>query len=103
VKGGGEMAFFEDGKRSGILDKQCQACPFQSTQCPVYMVQGLYNFEQMRTGQQNLRDCLTFLVDDAGKCRVREMLQHVCQDVSDYCTIQQCALMMSALKKQAAS
>ena len=66
------------------------------------MVQGLYNFEQMKQGQHNLRDCLTFLVDDVGKCRVREMIQHVCQDVSDYRSIQQYVLMMNAFKKQAA-
>ena len=81
-RGGYIMAYFDDGNDSKILDKQCQQCLFRDKQCPIYLAQGLYNYDQMQAGQGALRQCMVLLVDDGGTCQIKKLLDTECKELA---------------------
>jgi len=95
------MAYFEDGNASVVLDEQCSDCPLGEKQCPVYMAQTLFNFEQISEENTALRQCLLFLVDDAGVCQVKKMIETVCQDLDQrYRFLNQYAFLLKQFNKR---
>lgn len=66
------MAYFANGSEGATLDAQCDACPLSKKSCPVYEVQSLFNYEQLRV--PTLRYTLRRLVGDDGRCRLRPLV-----------------------------
>jgi len=98
------MAYFESGDKSKVLDKQCLTCPLGNYQCPVYTVQSLFNFDQMEEGNEKLRQSMIFLVDDAGVCQVKQLLEQSCQDLEQkYRMLQQYAFVLKQLDRRIAA
>jgi len=95
------MAYFENGTAAEALDRQCESCPLGAYQCPVYMVNSLYNFDQMLEGKEELRDCLLFLVDDTGRCKVRQLVEASCEKSEDRRkTLHQYAFVLKQFEKR---
>lgn len=95
------MAYFDSGSAAEILDRQCTSCPFGEYQCPVYMAQSLFNCDQMMDGKRELKDCLTFLVDDAGICQVKKLMMQSCEDlVRRHRVIEQYAFLLKQFDKR---
>jgi len=95
------MAYFENGNQSEVLDEQCLTCPLGNHQCPVYTVQSLFNFDQMEGGNDKLRQCMIFLVDDAGVCQVKQLIDQSCQDIEQkYRTLHQFAFVLKQLNRR---
>jgi hypothetical protein len=98
------MAYFENGNKSKVLDKQCLTCPLGNYQCPVYTVQSLFNFDQMEEGNDKLRQSMIFLVDDAGVCQVKQLLDQSCQDLEQkYRMLHQYAFVLKQLDRRIAA
>jgi hypothetical protein len=83
------MAYFPNGTAGEILDAQCADCPLGygwndpnqkrlfdvdevARPCPVAAVQLIYNYDQI--GNDNLRKAMSILIDNSGKCQVRQQL-----------------------------
>jgi len=97
------MAYFENGNGSKVLDEQCLTCPLGIYQCPVYTVQSLFNFNQMDDGNNELRQSMLFLVDDAGICQVKRLIDQSCQDLEQkYRMLHQCAFVLKQLDRRVA-
>jgi hypothetical protein len=98
------MAYFENGNESNVLDKQCLTCPLGNYQCPVHMIQSLFNFDQMEEGNDQLRQCMIFLVDDAGVCQVKRLMDQSYQDLGQkYHMLQQLAFALKRLDRRIAA
>lgn len=98
------MAYFESGNKSKVLDKQCLTCPLGIYQCPVYTVQSLFNFDQMEEGNDKLRQSMLFLVDDAGVCQVKQLLEQSCQELEQkYRMLHQYAFVLKQLDRRIAA
>lgn len=78
------MAYFANGTEGDILDMQCADCPLgygwdsvesQPRPCPVALIQGLYNYEQI--GIPKLKEAMTMLIDKKGVCQVRKELVEI--------------------------
>jgi len=72
------MGYFANGTDGMYFDEQCSRCIHDQDEigvgCPVALVQSLYNYDQHKEGQEKLKECLTHLVDDAGDCKMKEMI-----------------------------
>lgn len=79
------MAYFENGSASELLDKTCQACPLGLSRCPVYLVQNLFNFDQVCDGMEVVMRCLHFLVDDKGNCHIKRLIE---EQIPSACAVQ---------------
>ncbi len=66
------MAYFPNGIAGAVLDDQCSDCRLGDGPCPVYFVQGHFNYSQI--GRKKLRKCLNLLVDKNGKCLMKPLL-----------------------------
>ena len=69
------MVYFPNGTSGMILDEQCSECPVGEDACPIYAVQAVYNYDQLKDGQKNLKDAMTMLIDGKGVCQMREALK----------------------------
>lgn len=76
------MAYFANSTEGETLDNQCGNCPLGESACPIYMVQSLYNYEQLNKGNEKLRTAMNMLVDSRGICKLRPLLGEV-KDKSD--------------------
>ncbi len=68
------MAYFSNGTEGMILDEQCSQCPVGESEdscCPVHAIQMLYNYDQLKKGNEQLREAMNLLVDGKGKCQMR--------------------------------
>ncbi len=68
------MAYFANGTEGVILDEQCAECPVGeqiNSRCPVHTIQMIYNYDQLKKGNEQLREAMNVLVDDKGKCQMR--------------------------------
>ncbi len=92
------MAQFSNSSED-VLSEQCADCPLgfgwnnpnQHTlfdaeripkPCPVAFIQLTYNYDQMKDGNKQLKEAVTYLVDDAGVCQVRELLLEARQEMA---------------------
>ncbi len=71
------MAYFPNGDAGEYLESQCAICPLgkEGVACPVKLVQLMYNYDQLKAGQDKLREALTMLVNKKGDCQVRPLLE----------------------------
>lgn len=68
------MAYFPNGSSGEVLDMQCCDClPYDP--CPVAWVQLEYNYEQCKEGQEKMRALLNCLVDEKGKCKMKQYVK----------------------------
>ena len=68
------MAYFSNSADGDYLQRQCESCPIGEEACPVFVVQSLYNYDQLKKGNELLKSALTMLVDDKGDCQVKPLL-----------------------------
>lgn len=68
------MAYFSNASEGEVLDAQCWDCPLGGGCCPVHSIQMLYNYEQLKDGQEKLKEAMEILVDDKGVCQVRKKI-----------------------------
>ncbi len=77
------MAYFPNGSSGEVLDAQCADCPVgkhEEHQCPVRLVQMLYNYDQFdKQGKRTqMSELMDVLVNDNGECQMRkQMLAHI--------------------------
>lgn len=64
------MAYFSNATEGAILDAQCPNCP-GGPQCPVALVQLIYNYDQVTAGNEKLREAISLLISDDGMCNMR--------------------------------
>ena len=86
------MAYFPNGSSGEVLEDQCRDCPLgygwndakqgrlfdddvTPKPCPVALVQSIYNYDQLKEGNKQLREAMTCLVSDEGECTVRKLLR----------------------------
>lgn len=69
------MVYFPNGTAGMVLDEQCSNCPVGEDACPIYAVQMVYNYDQLKNGNKDLKDAMTMLVDDKGRCQMLESLK----------------------------
>jgi len=70
------VAYFSNGCEGEVLEVQCGRCPLGRgpCSCPVVMVQMTFNYDQLKDGQEKLKEAMSYLVDDAGICQVHKLL-----------------------------
>lgn len=88
------MAYFSNGCEGDVLDEQCANCPLgygwndpdQTTlfdtepeprPCPVALVQLTYNYDQLKKGNERLREAMEMLINADGVCLVRAELVQI--------------------------
>ena len=77
------MAYFANGSEGAVLEAQCDNCPLGAapegtdTGCEVLLIHLLYNYDQVGSGQEKLREAMSLLVDDKGVCRIRQRIEKV--------------------------
>jgi len=73
------MAYFSNSSEGMILDEQCMECYLpDDAPCPILLVQGLYNYDQMKAGNKKLREAMNILINDKGGCQMKPILdQHL--------------------------
>lgn len=64
------MVYFPNGTSGMVLDEQCSNCPVGEESCPIYAVQMLYNYDQLKKGNKDLKDAMTMLIDGKGRCQM---------------------------------
>ena len=66
------MAYFANGTCGEVLDMQCIECHIpDDAPCPVLIVQGLYNYDQLKKGNELLQKAMNKLVDEKGNCLMK--------------------------------
>lgn len=67
------MAYFPNGSAGEVFDRQCEEClqRIDDVLCPVALVQTLYNYDQLKAGEERLKACLLSLVSEDGTCNQR--------------------------------
>jgi hypothetical protein len=68
------MAYFSNGGAGAWLDAQCEQCPIGKLACPTHLAHDLYNYDQLKDGQENLKSVLDLLVDEDG-CKTFRLLK----------------------------
>ncbi len=65
------MAYFPNGSSSMAFDVTCLECIHEDQEvgCPVWRVQTSFNYDQ--TDNEKLREALTMLVNEKGKCQMK--------------------------------
>ena len=88
------MAYFSNSSDGSILDDQCCDCPLgygwndpgqrqlfgqerEVKPCPTALVQAMYNYDQLKPGNEQLRAAMATLVDDDGVCKTRKLLVEI--------------------------
>lgn len=89
------MGYFPNSCAGEVLDRQCGDCPLgygwsnprqrklfedparEPKPCPVAFVQLNYNYDQLKTGNEQLREALGFLIDSNGVCMTRALLVEI--------------------------
>ncbi len=61
------MAYFANGSEGEILEEQCARCPYGERPCPIIHVQMMYNYDQVKPGNEKLREAMDRLVDERGQ------------------------------------
>lgn len=69
------MAYFSNGTEGMVLDEQCSRCPVGEDSCPIYGVQMLYNYDQLKKGNEDLKAAMAMLIDDRGRCQMLKVLK----------------------------
>lgn len=70
------MAYFSNGSEGDIFHKQCDEClPWQP--CPIILVQLEYNYDQLNEGNEQLQECLNYLVDADGICQMKQCIESI--------------------------
>jgi len=69
------MVYFPNGTSGMILDEQCFECPVGEDCCPIYLVQQMFNYDQLKKGNKQLKEAMNMLIDGKGKCQMREALK----------------------------
>lgn len=69
------MVYFSNGTEGMILDDQCSNCPVGEDCCPVYSIQMMYNYAQLNKGNEDLKVAMDLLINEKGKCQIREALK----------------------------
>lgn len=75
------MAYFSNGTEGMILDEQCAHCPVgkhPEASCPIILVQSVYNYEQLKDGNEKLREAMNALVNEKGICQMRKVMVEHC-------------------------
>ena len=71
------MAYFPNGTSGMIFDEQCSECIHEdpTALCPIANVQMEYNYFQCNKGQEKLRECMNFLVNEKGYCQMKIQIE----------------------------
>ena len=69
------MAYFSNSSEGFVLDEQCCECHIpDDVPCPVLLVQTMYNYDQMKEGNEKLREAINQLIDEKGNCQMKLLL-----------------------------
>ena len=60
------MAYFPNGTAGECFDEQCLECKYGEGPCPIYLVQGAFNYEACNN--ETASKILNFLVGNDGDC-----------------------------------
>jgi len=74
------MAYFSNGTEGMYFDEQCHNCIHgmnDEVMCPIVYVQTTYNYDQLNKGNEQLRDAMTYLVDERGDCQMKKVMEEV--------------------------
>jgi hypothetical protein len=69
------MAYFANGSEGMYLEEQCADCPLGEKGCPIYLNQVFYNYDQLKPGNEQLRESLNELINKDGICQMRQLLK----------------------------
>lgn len=69
------MAYFSNGSEGMVLDEQCSNCILGDQHCPVMLIQLLYNYDQCKKGNEQLREAMGHLVSKEGVCQVKKSIE----------------------------
>jgi hypothetical protein len=67
------MAYFSNGSEGMVFDDQCAKCKFGQRECPIALVQIMYNYDQLKDESETATKILDALVKDDGTCTMWEM------------------------------
>jgi hypothetical protein len=77
------MAYFSNSTEGDKLEQQCETCPAGNlsdeqiqrvSSCPIALVQLLYNYDQLKKGNEQLKEAMATLIDKEGICQMRPIL-----------------------------
>lgn len=68
------MGYFANSTEGDVLDQQCESCPLGRGCCPIRSVQILFNYDQHRTGNDDIRIALNMLIDEDNRCKLRPLV-----------------------------
>lgn len=71
------MAYFSNGSEGAYLYNQCLDCIHyvEDLGCPVALVQMLYNYDQMKEGNEKLREAMNLLINENGQCLMKPVIE----------------------------
>ena len=69
------MAYFANGSEGECLEAQCGRCPLGDKTCPIKHVQLLYNYAQLRKGNEKLQEAMEILIDKGGNCQMFPLIR----------------------------
>ncbi len=69
------MAYFANSSEGDVLTLQCEQCRLpDDAPCPILGAQLAYNYDQVDKGQEMLRECLSSLVSNTGRCHMKPLI-----------------------------
>ena len=74
------MAYFSNSTEGAIFDEQCSRCVFGERDCPIALVQMLFNYDQV--GNKTAEEIMNNLVDERGVCQMRDKFKELRTDGS---------------------
>lgn len=66
------MAYFSNGTEGDHFEMQCAECPIGEKNCPIALVQLIYNYEQCDNSK--LKGAMDLLVNESGDCQLKPIL-----------------------------
>ena len=72
------MAYFPNSTAGEVLDIQCGDCKLPNdAPCPILLVQANYNYDQLKDGNERLREAMSCLINDEGKCLMKPLIDEI--------------------------
>ncbi|MEN6360033.1 MAG: hypothetical protein ABFD59_08255 [Smithella sp.] len=77
------MGYFPNGTAGMYLEEQCASCIMNDgpdsrdpVVCPVWAASLNYNSEQLKPGNEKLREAMNMLIDEHGNCLMKQQIEN---------------------------
>ena len=73
------MAYFSNSSEGAYFDAMCAECIHKDEDalCPISAIQSMYNYDQLKKGNEDLKEAMAILVNDDGECQMLPFIEEL--------------------------